>query len=55
MCAFCGLIANEVTHVNRNCECVIVRACVCMFAGGLAHVGLRLRGENSIGLLMHNS
>ena len=52
MCALYGLIANEVTNVNRKCECVIVRACGCMCAGGLACVGLRLRGENSI--LMHN-
>ena len=52
MCAFYGLIANAVTTVNRNCVSVIVRACGCMCAGGLAYVGLRLRGEHSI--LMHN-
>ena len=40
MCAFYGLIANEVKNVNRNCECVIVRAYGCMCAGGLAYVGL---------------
>ena len=34
----------KLQHVHRNC--VHARACVCMRAGGLAHVDLR--GENSI-------
>ena len=38
------------SNVHRNCARVRARACVCMRAGGLAHVGLR--GEKII--LMHN-
>ena len=51
MCAFFRLIASEVTNVNRNCvgrPYVRVRACVCMWATGLAYVALR--GENYMGI-----
>ena len=62
MCPFYGLIASEVTQVHRNCVCVracacvrayvraCVRACVCMFASGLAYVGLQ--GENCMCIII---